>query len=148
MNEQQPQWGLITATYTSDNITKLPDCGVFVFGSNLNGIHGKGAAKVAAEKFGAKRGKSIGLQGRSYAIPTRGAWSKKTGTFENLTIDQIGEYVFDFLRFAKQHPALVFYVTKIGCGYAGYTPEEIGPLFTNNEIPANVILPREFCHAV
>lgn len=101
-----------------------PDIGdIFVFGSNLSGIHGKGAAKMAYEHYGAiwKQGK--GLQGSSYAIPT------KNYILRSLPLDKIKEYVKEFIEFAKENPDLTFYVTRVGCGLAGFKDEQIAPLF-------------------
>lgn len=109
---------------------------VFVFGSNLLGIHGAGAALHAKKYFGAIQGQGIGRQGNSYAIPT-----KKTPK-ESLHLNQIKEEVVKFLRYAKQHYWESFHVTPIGCGLAGYTPKQIAPFFKN--APENVNLPQEF----
>lgn len=117
------------------NLT-LPDNGIFVFGSNLQGRHGKGAAKVALEKYGARYGVGYGLQGRSYAIPTKDA------RLNSLPLEIIAQHVTAFLEFARTMPASFFVVTKIGCGLAGYTPEQIAPMFRG--APANVKLPWDF----
>jgi ribA/ribD-fused uncharacterized protein len=109
--------------------------GIFVFGSNLAGIHGAGAAKDAADVYGAVRGIGEGLQGRSYALPT-----KRTPS-ESLTIEEIKESVNRFLQFAKNNPEKKFYVTSFGTKRAGFTPEEIAQLF--DEIPENVIFTNE-----
>lgn len=102
---------------------------VFVFGSNEAGIHGAGAAETALEYFGAEWGNGVGMQGNSYAIPTK---DKKIKT---LPLDKIQEYVKDFLEFAKDNKHLEFNVTAIGCGLAGYDAHDIAPMFkghTNN----------------
>lgn len=122
--------------YTPEEIVSLNDREVFVFGSNLAGIHGAGAAKVALEKFGAVYGQGIGRQGRSYAIPT------KDTKIKPLPIEEIRKHVEVFLAHAEKRPLVVFLVTKIGCGLRGLTPDDIAPMFTNH--PFNVILPREF----
>lgn len=109
---------------------------VFVFGSNLAGRHGKGAALWARKHRGAIYGQGSGLQGRSYAIPT------KDSTLHPLPLPVIEIWVQDFLAFARQHPELTFELTPIGCGLAGYKPEQIGPMFRG--APENVILPDEF----
>jgi hypothetical protein len=96
---------------------------VFVFGSNLAGIHGKGAALVARQQFGAKRGKGHGLAGRSYAIATRSA------SLNTLPLEEIAPQVARFLRFAAQNPATTFFVTRVGCGYAGYADSDMAPMF-------------------
>ena len=96
--------------YTSENITHLKPNEVFVFGSNRQGYHGGGAARVALDKFGAVWGKGIGLQGQSYAIPTMDGG-----------VDSIKPYIDDFIEYARQHKELRFLVTRIGCGIAGYS---------------------------
>lgn len=109
---------------------------VFVFGSNLLGIHGAGAALHAKKHFGAIQGQGIGRQGNSYAIPT-----KKTPR-ERLHLNTIKESVTKFLHYAQEHYWESFNVTAIGCGLAGYTPEQIAPMF--KDAPENVNLPQEF----
>ena len=109
---------------------------IFVFGSNLAGRHGKGAALFAYNNHGAMRGKGVGLQGTSYAIPT------KDENLKVLPLDDIQKYVNGFIRFAKLHKEYIFTVTKIGCGLAGYKPEQIAPMF--KKCPDNVNLPKEF----
>lgn len=109
---------------------------IFVFGSNLAGRHGKGAAQEAHRKHGAIYGNGHGRQGNSYAIPT------KDEKLKTLPLDKIKEYVDIFLDYALVHPELLFKVTAIGCGLAGYKPEEIAPMFAN--YPTNCILPLEF----
>ena len=122
--------------FTPESISVLAENEVFVFGSNLAGLHGGGAAKVALERFGAVRAKGIGHHGQSYAIPT------KDELVETLPIEEIGEQVAEFLEYAKTKPELTFLVTQIGCGLAGYSPKDIGPLFSN--VPDNVVLPAAF----
>jgi hypothetical protein len=112
----------------------MPD--VFVFGSNLAGRHGAGAAKYAREHHKAIYGIAIGLQGESYAIPTKDKYLK------SLPLYLIQDYIDEFLNFAYIHDKLTFNVTAIGCGLAGYTPEQIAPMFKN--APKNVNLPQEF----
>jgi hypothetical protein len=106
---------------------------VFVFGSNLSGFHGGGAAAVAFRKFGAKWGKGVGHFGQSYGIPTMQGG-----------VDTIRPYVDEFIVYAKRHPELVFLVTKIGCGIAGFTCEEIATLFAETVDMDNVYHPVEF----
>ena len=120
--------------YTPDAISSLGYDEIFVFGSNLRGMHGGGAAKVAVQRFGAIMGQGVGLQGQSYAIPTMQGG-----------VETIRPYVDDFIRFAREHRNLVFFVTRIGCGIAGFTDEEIAPLFSKTRDLANVILPLSFC---
>ena len=106
---------------------------IFVFGSNLQGMHGGGAARVAHEKFGAVWGEGTGLQGQSYAIPTMHGG-----------IDVIAPYVNDFIAFAKEHPELKFLVTEIGCGIAGFRISEMAPLFKEALKMENIYLPERF----
>ncbi|MEI7781336.1 MAG: hypothetical protein WCJ18_05350 [Planctomycetota bacterium] len=122
--------------FTPESISILAENEVFVFGSNLAGLHGGGAAKVALERFGAERANGIGHRGQSYAIPT------KDELIETLPLEEIGEHVAEFLEYAMTKPELTFLVTQIGCGLAGYSPEDIGPLFSN--VPDNVVLPEAF----
>lgn len=123
---------------TPEHISTLQPNEIFVFGSNEAGIHGAGAAYIARKKFGAKWGQGLGLQGQSYALPT------KNHDIHTLPLSEIEKYVNIFLRFAQQHPQFEFLVTKIGCGHAGYTEAEIAPLFKGKVIPDNVALPVEF----
>lgn len=96
---------------------------IFVFGSNLAGIHGAGAAKVAKEKFGAALGVGEGPYGMSYAIPTKDA------NIESRTLDEILTSVLEFTIFTRKNPGLKFFVTGIGCGLAGYKNEDVAPMF-------------------
>lgn len=116
-----------------DIISSLDENEVFVFGSNLNGYHGGGAARVAMEKFGAEWGKGVGLQGQSYAIPTMQGG-----------VETIKPYVDEFIVFAKAHPELKFLVTRIGCGIAGFRDKDIAPLFRDAVDVENIFLPRSF----
>jgi hypothetical protein len=106
---------------------------IFVFGSNEAGIHGGGAARAAREKHGAIWGQGVGPQGDSFAIPTKGQTMDfgKPGIGDALAIDKIETYVNEFLDYARQHPELAFQVTRIGCGFAGFTDDQIAPLFVN-----------------
>ena len=106
---------------------------VFVFGSNLAGRHGKGAALDAYKRHGAIYGQGMGYQGCSYGIPT------KDRGLKTLPLSTIRSYVLDFLFFANEHPEMRFNVTRIGCGLAGKTDKEIAPMFTGAS--DNVILP-------
>lgn len=116
-----------------DLINNLKDNEIFVFGSNLEGIHGGGAARAAYNKFGAIWGQGVGLQGQSYGIPTMHGG-----------VDVIKPYVDEFINFAKSHPQLKFLVTRIGCGIAGFTNEEIAPLFKDAIEIENIYLPKSF----
>lgn len=118
-------------------ITKLKEGEIFVFGSNLAGRHGAGAAKTAVTKFGAIYGQGIGLQGQSYGIPT------KSKNLKSLPLEEIEKYVNEFIDFAKNNKDKIFYVTRIGCGLAGYTDNQIKPMFIG-KIPNNVVLPTEW----
>ena len=102
---------------------------IFVFGSNLAGRHGAGAARYAMVHHGANYGQGIGLQGDSYAIPT------KDEDINTLPLSAIKEYVEDFLAFARRCPALIFNITPIGCGLAGYMRDQIRPMF--DDMPDN-----------
>ena len=119
--------------FTPDRIIELKPNEIFVFGSNLAGAHGGGAARLAFERFGAVWGQGVGLQGQSYAIPTMQGG-----------VETIKPYVDEFIKFAQSHSDLKFYVTQIGCGIAGFSVAEIAPLFQNAVDVANVILPKEF----
>jgi len=121
------------AKYTPEFITRLDDDEVFVFGSNLRGMHGGGAAATAYRCFGAVWGQGVGLQGQSYAIPTMQGG-----------VETIKPYVDEFIVFAKEHQELRFLVTKIGCGIAGFRDEEIAPLFADAMDLKNVVLPLDF----
>lgn len=116
---------------TPDRITELRPGEIFVFGSNLAGMHGGGAARLASLKFGAVWGQGVGLQGESYAIPTMQGG-----------VETIRPYVDEFIGFARQHPRMTFLVTEIGCGIAGFTPAEIAPLFEAARRVENIHLPR------
>ncbi len=122
---------------TPNRITQLAANEVFVFGSNLQGHHYGGAARIANEKFGAIFGQGVGLQGQSYAIPTMQGG-----------VETIRPYVDEFIKFAKQHPELIFYVTRIGCGIAGFQDSEIAPLFTAAVGMENVALPQSFMDVI
>ena len=114
---------------------------IFVFGSNLQGIHGAGAAKHAAEVYGAIRGQAKGPQGNSYAIPTKASpWG------EPLSLTEIEPYVTEFIQFARDNPELQFTVTPIGTGFAGHTCQGVAPLFLDALNLPNVYLPPVFIH--
>jgi hypothetical protein len=109
---------------------------IFVFGSNLSGIHGAGSAYHAFKNHGAKWGKGVGFYGNSYAIPT------KNHDIETMPLQQIKPYVDEFIKFAYDKPHTTFNIVAIGCGLAGYTPEQIAPMF--KDAPINCNLPEEF----
>lgn len=123
--------------YTPEKIISLNPDEVFVFGSNLAGNHAGGAARVARERFGAIMGHGVGLQGQSYAIPTMQGG-----------IETIKPYIDEFISFADNHHELTFYVTRIGCGIAGFTDEQIAPLFDAAFDLPNVLLPESFSHII
>ncbi len=118
---------------TDDFITNLKSDEVFVFGSNLAGAHGGGAAAAAHMFFGAVWGQGVGMQGQSYAIPTMQGG-----------VETIAPYVDEFIEYAKNHPDKIFLVTEIGCGIAGFTPDEIAPLFKAAVTINNITLPTRF----
>lgn len=123
--------------FTPDKIDRLNPNEIFVFGSNLIGQHMGGAARIARELFGAIEGQGVGLQGQSYAIPTMQGG-----------VETIKPYVNEFIKFAKNHPELTFYVTRIGCGIAGFKDEQIAPLFYDAYDLENVILPEKFWYII
>ena len=123
--------------FTPERITELKPNEIFVFGSNLAGSHGGGAARLAYNRFGAIWGQGVGLQGQSYAIPTMQGG-----------VETIRPFVDKFIDFAKQHTEYKFLVTRIGCGIAGFKDEEIAPLFKNTIDIENIILPREFVETI
>lgn len=128
-NMEETKNGRVTPLW----IDSLDDNQVFVFGSNLAGMHGGGAARVACLRFGAVMGKGVGLQGRSYAIPTMQGG-----------VDTIRPYVDEFIAFAKANADRQFLVTPIGCGIAGFEPEDIAPLFRDAIEVKNICLPESF----
>ena len=119
--------------YTPEFIDELESNEIFVFGSNLAGRHGGGAARFAYKRFGAVWGQGVGLQGQSYAIPTMQGG-----------VETIRPYVDEFIAFAKAHSEYTFLVTPIGCGIAGFKEEEIAPLFQAALKVENIVLPEAF----
>ncbi len=119
--------------FTPERITALEPNEIFVFGSNLAGAHGGGAARVAYERFGAIWGLGVGQAGQSYAIPTMHGG-----------VDAIRPYVDQFIEFAKTRKDLKFFVTRIGCGIAGFQDKDIAPLFKSALDVGNIILPKDF----
>ena len=114
-------------------IASLGENEIFVFGSNLAGMHGGGAARTAHQKFGAEWGVGVGMTGRCYAIPTMHGG-----------VDEIKPYVDEFIEFAKAHGEYRFLVTRIGCGIAGFRDEDIAPLFRDALTVENIYLPGSF----
>ena len=119
--------------FTPDFIKELKENEIFVFGSNLKGMHGGGAARVAVDKFGAVWGQGVGMQGQCYAIPTMHGG-----------VESIAPYVDEFIAYASQHPEYKFLVTRIACGIAGFSVQEIAPLFEAAIDVENIILPKDF----
>ncbi len=113
-------------------IKELQPNEIFVFGSNISGFHGGGAARTAMQ-WGAVWGQGVGLQGQTYAIPTMDGSAEK-----------IKPYVDEFIKFATQNSDKTFLVTEIGCGIAGYKPAQIAPLFTKAVKIDNIHLPQSF----
>ena len=132
-NMEDKKKGRITPRW----IDSLKENEIFVFGSNLAGMHGGGAARIARLHFGAVMGKGVGLQGQSYAIPTMQGG-----------VETIRPYVNDFLDFAKHHPEMQFLVTPIGCGIAGFEAEDIAPLFEKAKQIKNISLPESFWEVI
>lgn len=125
---KRDRWGFIVALEPNELIA---------VGTNEAGVHGAGAAKMAAKLFGLKRGVGFGISGQTFGIPT-----KEKHWMGPLPIPRIQAYVDRFLGIARDQPRLVFYLTPIGCGLAGLSPEQVAPMFAN--APDNVILPPEF----
>ncbi len=112
---------------TPSNIESLPENGVFVFGSNREGAHGAGAAHTAVMKFGALMGVGEGMQGQSYGLPTMEG------------IEEFRKAAARFVAYAREHPEQEFWLTKVGCGIAGHSEDEVAPMFA--DAPDNVIKP-------
>jgi len=121
-------------------INSLKEDEIFVFGSNLSGIHGAGAAKQAM-KWGAEWCNPFGKQGQTYAIPTKDKHIRLT-----LPPHEIGLFVDMFILYAKSNPGLKFLVTEIGCGLAGLKARDVAPLFKEAIEVHNIYLPRSFWH--
>lgn len=134
--------------FTPEFIERLEPNEVFVFGSNGGGAHAGGAAKVAYNHFGAVWGVGEGLTGRSYAIPTLNSDMQK------VTKGELKASLIKFIGFVLENPNLTFYLTKIGCGIAGWQLEEVKAIFweamanqqieSKEQLPANLIIPEEF----
>ena len=124
--------GMLPQRITPSEVNVLNENEIFVFGSNAMGMHRGGAARFAYNKFGAEWGNGEGLQGKSYAIPT----------MESLT--DVSQAIERFTEFAKVHTNLKLFVTPVGCGIAGYSPEDIAPMFKDAAFLENVYLPLSF----
>lgn len=123
-------------TNTPDVVKKLKDHEIFVFGSNLNGNHAGGSAKLASDKFGAEDGVGEGLRGQSYAFPTLDKDMQK------VSIDALKESVEKLIQCARDNTTKIFLLTKVGCGIAGFTEDEMKQVFNRRDIPANIIKPK------
>ena len=132
LNELEASTNNKESRITPGRITRLGKDEIFVFGSNARGLHHGGAARIAVESFGAIMGQGHGLQGKSYAINSMSG------------ISDMMEDIKLFVEFAKANPEKHFFVTPIGCGIAGYRPEEIAPLFKDCKDLDNVSLPSSF----
>jgi hypothetical protein len=123
--------------YYTEVLSELQPNQIFVFGSNLAGKHGKGAALAARQLFGAVYGEAQGRTGQCYAIPT-----KDRSVYQSLSLFSIQQYIYYFDLYAIQHPELEFLVTKVGCGLAGYKDEQIAPMFRNS--PSNCLFHEDW----
>lgn len=123
---------------TNPNIRKLKPNEVFVFGSNLAGIHGAGAARLAYDNFGAVWGEGEGLRGQSYALPT------KDDKLQTLPLIDVQTGVEIFSDCVEMYPEYDFLITEVGCGLAGFSPKEIAPLFNNFVHLENITMPFRF----
>lgn len=115
---------------------------IFVFGSNLSGIHGAGAARYALLHHGAVMGQGVGLQGSSYALPTKGV------NISFMPLADIGRHVAAFISFTKIRPDLTFRVTRVACGLAGFKDEQVAPLFKDALPLKNIRLPKGWRHLI
>jgi len=109
---------------------------IFVFGSNLAGRHGAGAALTAHKHWGAQLNVGMGRTGMAYALPT------KDRNIKTRPLIEVGWAVDAFIDYARYHPELTFLVTAVGCGLAGFTPYQIAPMFKG--YPSNCVMPNEF----
>jgi len=125
---------------TPNTVTQLSENQIFVFGSNSEGFHRRGAARFALDHCGAIIGQGKGLQGQSYAIVTK----KDFRTVKSSTLTEIESEILEFISFAVEHPNLHFLVSKVATDLAGYTIEEIAPLFKDAVPIKNIHLPVEF----
>jgi hypothetical protein len=126
-------------------MSECPDNLIFVFGSNLSGIHGAGAAKHAKEEWEAKPGEGVGRTGRAYALPTKGKLQtppNRDPYLPKLSLRDIQKQANSFRLYAEIHTELLFQLTAIGCGLAGKKPEQIAPLF--HDMSDNVLYPPEW----
>lgn len=128
--------------FTPEKISELAPNEIFIFGSNENGEHLGGAARIAYEKFGAKWGQSSGISGQSYGIPTLDR------DMAQVEPELIYIHLVDLIEYVQKHPKNTFYLTKIGCGIAGWSADEIKDIFWEamgeNPLPENLYIPKEF----
>jgi hypothetical protein len=133
--------------YTPENITALEQKEIFIFGSNSEGQHYGGAARVAHDMFFAEWGVGRGLTGLCYALPTlyHPTTTSEPGAMLKLSLEELDlefEYLFDCIN---RHPDYTFYLTKVGCGIAGFSIEEIKEIFKKHyKEEKNLIYPIEF----
>ncbi|WP_455570511.1 A1S_2505 family phage non-structural protein, partial [Bacteroides eggerthii] len=123
---------------TPDNIQELTENQIFVFGSNMNGNHAGGAARLAVEKFGAVMGQAEGIQGQSYAIPTLDKDMQK------IAEEELTTYLGNFREFTEEHSEKEFLLTAIGTGIAGFDTNYMAYMILRANLPDNVTLPKEF----
>lgn len=119
--------------FTPDLVEQLSNCEIFVFGSNLEGMHMGGAARVAHQKFGAEWGVGDGPTGRCYAIPTMHGG-----------LESIRPYAEKFIAYAKEHPMNRFLLTRVGCGIAGFKDSDMAQLFEDALDVPNIAYPRQW----
>ena len=125
--------------------TVLPSNTVVVFGSNTEGWHGAGLAKTCKEIYGAIQYIGEGRQGQCYAIPTKERdESKPKPALKTMPLDKIYNHIRTFVKYAQEHPEITYLVSPIGCGYAGYKPKQIAPLFASATDIECIRLPKEF----
>lgn len=124
--------------FTPDNIQELKENQIFVFGSNMNGNHAGGAARLAVEKFGAIMGRAEGIQGQSYAIPTLDE------NMEKVAEEDLINYLANLRHFANEHPEKEFLLTAIGTGIAGFDTNYMAYMVLRANLPGNVTIPEEF----
>ncbi len=133
-------------TPSPPRITRLAPNEIFVFGSNTQGRHGRGAAWTASQNFGAEYGIGSGRTGQCYAIATKRPTAEDRRRLEVMPLDRVNDQVQRFMAYARARYELTFLVTEIGCGLAGYKPEQIAPMFAG--APENVRLPQSFIDVI
>lgn len=134
---------VIGAHLFHDDMAPVAESEIFVFGSNLKGRHGKGAALTAMKQYGAEYGVGEGFTGRCYALPTRNANQVgEKAEVTTLTLAEVRKHIKVFMDVAESKKDKRFYVSRVGCGHAGFSDEQIAPLFAG--APANCSLPIEW----